>query len=114
MLLRLASRDWIGAWAWRSGVIVVCSVGGLVAHPIDVRGADSREIPNYAFATQLGSGVYAVNGRTVQIYRFSPGISIRSLEGRSWGLRLRLPLTLGFYDFQVTDVITEGLQTAYP
>ena len=29
----------------------------------------SSDVVNYAFASQLGSGIYSVNGRTVQIYR---------------------------------------------
>jgi hypothetical protein len=63
---------------------------------------------NYAFATQLGSGIYSVNGRTVQIYRITVSPQIRSPE-ESWGLRIRLPLTFGFYDFKLEDVVEKGL-----
>jgi hypothetical protein len=71
--------------------------------------SDAQRIPNYAFATQLGSGIYEVNDRTVQIYRFAPAFSLLSLEERKWGTRLRFPVTLGFYDFAVTDVVSSGL-----
>ena len=30
---------------------------------------DEQNVVNFAFATQLGSGVYSVSGRTLQIYR---------------------------------------------
>ncbi|TVM02407.1 MAG: hypothetical protein CV087_09630, partial [Candidatus Brocadia sp. WS118] len=64
---------------------------------------------NYAFSTQLGSGIYRVSGRTVQIYRLSVSIRLLSSEERGWGLWLRLPVTLGFYNFKVEDVLESGL-----
>lgn len=64
---------------------------------------------NYAFATQVGSGIYSVNGQTIQIYRFEAVIRLLSTEGRSWGLRLRLPTTFGFYNFKFQDVLMSGL-----
>lgn len=67
---------------------------------------------NYAFATQLGSGIYNINGRIVQIYRITGTIPIRSSgEGgeERLGLRLRVPLTIGFYDFRVEDIVDTGL-----
>lgn len=64
---------------------------------------------NYAFATQIGSGIYRVSGRTVQIYRLAASIRLYSPENRNWELWLRLPITLGFYDFRVEDVLNQGL-----
>jgi hypothetical protein len=37
------------------------------------------------------------------------GIGLRSSEGRRWGLELRFPVTLGFYDFDLTSVLESGL-----
>jgi len=71
--------------------------------------ASDRRVPDFAFATQLGSGIYKVDEVTVQVYRFAPSFNLRSVENRKWGMRLRFPLTFGFYDFTITDVITEGL-----
>ena len=67
---------------------------------------DTSRVLNYAFAAQLGSGIYKIDGRVVQIYRFAPTLEVRSLENRKWGLRLRIPFTLGFYNFTITDVVT--------
>lgn len=90
-------------------ILVVVSPLCLLAFPARAAEDDASRVPNFAFATQLGSGVYDVDGRTVQIYRFGPSFQLRSLEGRKWGLRLRFPVTLGFYNFTIADVITEGL-----
>jgi hypothetical protein len=64
---------------------------------------------NYAFAVYLGSGIYNVDGRTIQIYRIPVSYTIRQIEDRAWGLRIRAPLTFGFYDFKPSDVIDTGL-----
>ena len=63
---------------------------------------------NYAFATQLGSGIYVVNGRTAQIYRLTVPITLRSTDDHKWGIELRLPLTFGFYNFDIEDIIDKG------
>jgi len=64
---------------------------------------------NYGFATQLGSGVYSVAGRTVQVYRLPFSYSARDENERGWGLVVTFPVTLGFYDFRASDVIEEGI-----
>ena len=71
--------------------------------------ASDRQVPDVAFATQLGSGIYKVDESTIQVYRFAPSFNLRSVENRKWGMRLQFPLTFGFYDFTITDVIIEGL-----
>lgn len=64
---------------------------------------------HFAFASQLGSGIYSIDGRTLQIYRlpFSWRVA-EAREGRP-GVRLRLPATLGLFDFETDDLIEEGL-----
>ncbi len=67
-------------------------------------------IANFSFASQLGSGIYSVNGRTIQIYRLPIQWTYREPTQGSTGVTLLLPFTLGFYDFNVEDV----LQTRLP
>jgi len=65
---------------------------------------------NYAFATQVGSGIYAISGRTLQVYRLPLSYAFRdSGEGRA-GWRLTFPMTFGFYDFDRQDVLDSGLR----
>lgn len=64
---------------------------------------------NYAFATRLGSGIYTISGRTLQVYRLPLSVAFRSEEEQREGWRFTFPLTLGFYDFKAQDIVATGL-----
>jgi hypothetical protein len=66
---------------------------------------------NYVFATDLGSGVYDLGGRTLQIYRFTYKHDWREPRAGHPGFRFVVPLTAGFFDFNPVDVIREGPPT---
>lgn len=71
-------------------------------------GAAELEDVNYGFATYLGSGIYTAAGRDVQVYQIPFSYQFFTLEKKQWGLKLTLPVTVGFYDFNLSDVIDEG------
>jgi len=64
---------------------------------------------HFAFATYLGSGIYSVEDRTVQVYHFPTTFDLVSPENRDWGMSIKVPFTLGFYDFRAEDVLVVGL-----
>jgi hypothetical protein len=66
---------------------------------------------NYVFATDLGSGVYSLGGRTLQIYRFTYDKELREASQTQLGARFVLPVTAGFFDFSPIDVISQGPPT---
>jgi hypothetical protein len=66
-------------------------------------------ISDFAFASQLGAGVYTVEGRAVQIYRLPFEWELRPPTQDRLGFAINLPVTLGFYSYRVQDVVTEGL-----
>ena len=66
---------------------------------------------NYVFATDLGSGVYDLDGRTLQIYQLTYGKELRESTAGHFGLRFELPVTFGFFDFKPVDVLSEGIPT---
>lgn len=70
-----------------------------------------RDLVNFAFATQLGSGIYTVNGRTVQIYRLPFARQLREPDGSRPGIRLTLPVTVGLFDFKLGDIVKDGVPT---
>lgn len=81
--------------------------------PLDA-GADplrqaERDLVNFAFATQLGSGIYTVDGRTVQIYRLPFARQLTESEDGRPGVRLTLPVTVGLFDFALGDIVDEGI-----
>jgi hypothetical protein len=66
---------------------------------------------NYVFATDLGSGVYDLDGRTLQIYQLTYRKELRETTKEKFGVQFELPVTFGFFDFKPVDVISEGIPT---
>lgn len=67
---------------------------------------------NFVFAHRLGSGIYELSGRTLQIYRLPLEWPLREPTPARPGLTLTLPVTLGFFDFRVQDVIEADLPSS--
>jgi hypothetical protein len=70
---------------------------------------DGDTLPNYAFAAYLGNGFYSASGLKVQVYNLPLGFTLRRLEGHDFGIRLRLPVSMGFFDFKAVDILETGL-----
>jgi hypothetical protein len=66
---------------------------------------------NYVFATDLGTGVYDLGGRSLQIYRYTWRKELRETTHDQVGLRFVVPVTAGFFDFHPIDVISSGPPT---
>lgn len=75
----------------------------------DTLRASEEQLVNYAFATRLGSGVYSISGRTLQIYRLPFDYTLTEPQENRLGIRLTLPLTIGLVDFKPQDVFDSGL-----
>ena len=77
-------------------VALALVVGAAWAEGAAARGAPLRDAEqveaNFAFSHRLGSGVYEISGRTVQIYRLPFEWTWREPEGRRPGLAVTLPL----------------------
>jgi hypothetical protein len=63
----------------------------------------------YVYAHEFGSGIYDFSGRTLQVYRLPFSRQLRAPSADKTGIRLTLPVTLGFIDFQPGDVLHTGL-----
>jgi hypothetical protein len=65
------------------------------------------QFANYAFASELGSGIYEIGGRTISVYTLQPGYQLRDAQpnGGPPGIRIIAPLTVGFYNFQPIDLV---------
>ena len=68
-----------------------------------------QPIANFSFASQLGAGVYGIDGRTVQIYRVPFEWELRPPTTERVGWDLTLPVTLGFFGYRVRDVVEADL-----
>lgn len=82
-----------------------------VARAQSLLSGDEQNVVNFAFATQLGSGVYSVSGRTLQIYRLPFRHALKSADDTRFGIELTLPVTLGFFDFELQDVANGDIPT---
>jgi hypothetical protein len=62
---------------------------------------------SFAFATELGSGIYDISGSTITVYTFEPDWQLRAAQPRGGrpGIKLLLPLTFGFFNFQTSDLL---------
>lgn len=77
-------------------------------------GTTDTRFASYAFASELGSGVYEISGSTITVYTFEPGWQLRPAapNGGRPGIRLLLPLTVGFFNFQTSDLLHLELPTS--
>jgi len=68
-----------------------------------------QAVINVGFATQLGSGVYSLSGRTLQVYKLPFNYEFPASADARVKVRLTMPVTIGFIDFKPRDVIDSGL-----
>jgi len=71
--------------------------------PVDLSG-----LVNYAYASVFGSGLYVVAGQSVNLYRIPVSFTVYRAPEERWTARVRLPMTLGFFEFQVEDLFEGG------
>ena len=91
------------------GLVVSCLGASRAVWAAEAIRQTQQPIANFAFASQLGAGVYSVDGRSVQIYRLPFHWEFRPPTQDAYGLDLTLPVTLGFYGYRVEDVVHQGL-----
>jgi hypothetical protein len=70
---------------------------------------DDQQLFNWYYAAIFGTGVYSAGDRTVAVLQLPLSISLRERSEKQWGLRLKLPVSLGFYDFEFGDLVDQGL-----
>ena len=70
-------------------------------------GSADTQYANFAFASEIGSGIYQISGSTITVYTFEPGYILRNAEpnGGRPGIRLIFPFTVGFFNFSTNDLL---------
>ncbi len=91
------------------GGLAVLRLGGACAAST----ADTQ-FANFAFASELGSGIYSIGGTTLQVYQlpFHRQLRLPSKHSSPPGIRLILPVTVGFFNFQTRDLVHLELPSA--
>lgn len=68
-----------------------------------------QQFANYAFAHELGSGLYQTGGQLLQIYRLPLRWDYRKATRETPGIALLMPTTVGFLDFSPGQIIDHDL-----
>lgn len=71
---------------------------------------DEAQLINWYYSAVFGTGVYKAGDRTVTVLQLPFGHTLRKIdEDNRVGLRLRVPVSFGFYNFDVEDIANTGL-----
>jgi hypothetical protein len=100
-LLRIAAV-WVGLW------LTTAEVRGQSTQPDT---PNDRRFASYTFAAELGSGIYQVSDRTIQVYRLPFQRELHPVTADTPGVRLMLPVSIGFFDFEPQDVLETRIPT---
>jgi len=74
---------------------------------------ERKELVNWYYAATFGTGVYTTGDRTVAVLQLPLSYTLREPEEDRWGLRITLPVSVGFYDYQFDEIFSEGLPSAF-
>jgi hypothetical protein len=94
---------------------LLCVVGALMtvagtaraAEPDSADAGDAVSTINHAFATELGTGLYSMGGRSIFVVRVTPEHELRAGAKGKPGIRLVLPIAAGSFDFNPFDTLED-------
>jgi hypothetical protein len=95
----------------RSITIVLIFMSTLL---VDVQAEDEGlvdAVPNYMFSAVLGSGFYRVEDATLTTVRIPFSKTLRELNAEQDGIKLLLPVTVGYVSLDPDDLIDKWLPT---
>ena len=72
-------------------------------------GEKNLALTHYGYAAYLGSGIYRTSDRTVKVYNIPMSYTARAVGESQWGINIKFPVTVGFYDFDPSDIVDSGL-----
>ncbi len=70
---------------------------------------DDQDLINWYYAATYGTGIYSAGDRTVGVLQAPLSFHLRESNEEQWGLRITLPVSFGFYDFDLEEVVDNGL-----
>jgi len=70
---------------------------------------DEQDLINWYYAATYGTGIYSAGDRTVGVLQAPLSFHLRESSEEQWGLRITLPVSFGFYDFDLDEVADNGL-----
>lgn len=70
---------------------------------------EREELVNWYYATTFGTSIYTSGDRTVAVLQLPLSYTLREPQEDRWGLRITLPVSVGFYDYRFDDIFNQGL-----
>ncbi len=70
---------------------------------------NETESANYAFANYLGSGIYRTTGQDAMVLNMPFSYQMERDDGINF--KIRLPVSVGFFDFEINDIPDDGIPT---
>jgi hypothetical protein len=70
---------------------------------------DPQDLLNWYYAATFGTGFYTSGDRTVTVVQLPFALGLRTVADDGYGLRLKLPVALGVYDYDFDDVLSGDL-----
>jgi hypothetical protein len=91
--------------------VVLCLALAAAVAPVhgQARVQDKQDLINWYYSATFGTGVYTAGDRSVAVVQLPISRVLRPVEAGSYGLQLKVPVTLGFYDYSFDNVLGGNL-----
>jgi hypothetical protein len=77
------------------------------AAPAPRQAQSTEELINWYYSAVFGTGIYQAGDRTVGVLQLPFAYTWQPRSSERWGIKLTVPVTFGFYDFDLDD-LAEG------
>jgi len=65
---------------------------------------DQQDLINWYYSATFGTGVYTAGDRSVAVIQLPISHELRAVSEGTYGLKLKVPVTFGFYDYSFDEV----------
>ena len=87
-------------------ILALTATAGSPAHGQTSTVQDQQDLINWYYAATFGTGVYTAGDRTVAALQLPFSRELRPVGEGRYGLKLRIPVTFGFYDYTFDEAFT--------
>ena len=87
-------------------LVALAAVAGLPAYGQTRAVQDRQDLINWYYAATFGTGVYTAGDRTVAAIQLPISRVLRPVGEGRYGLQLKIPVTLGFYNYTFDDSLS--------
>jgi hypothetical protein len=86
-----------------------CAPTAASSAPTPRQAQSSEELVDWYYAAVFGTGVYTAGDRTVGVVQIPFAYTWQPASAQGWGMKFTLPVTFGFYDFNLGDIAAGDL-----